>query len=205
MRSQERQRVAHGIHTSLCQHLGILAAEIEGAAAGLPASNPVGERLQAAWKHALSIADEARQVARQLHPSILEDLSFSNALQNLCDEFRNREGVSVQFRVLSKYRAVPIETASCLYRIPQEAFDNIARHARAKKVTVLLSLRCNLHFSICDDGAGFDPAAVQGGGGIGLVSIREGAHSAHGKSSVDAEPGHRARIKLAFHLPRSAS
>jgi signal transduction histidine kinase len=202
---QERRRLARDIHDSLCQHLGILAAEIQAVAASFPASNPTGERLQAARKHALSIADEARQVARQLHPSILEGLGLPKALQNLCNEFRKREGISVHFRVLNKYRPVPIEVASCAYRIAQEAFNNIARHARAKKVTVLLSVRRGLHLSIRDDGAGFDPGAVQGSGGLGLVSMRERARLANGELSVEAQPGHGTRIKLALHLPGSAS
>jgi PAS domain S-box-containing protein len=202
---QERRRMARDIHDSLCQHLGILAAEIEAIAASFPASNATGERLQAARKQALSIADEARQVARQLHPSILEDLGLPQALQNLCNEFRKREGISVHFRVLNKYRPVPIDAASCAYRIAQEAFNNIARHARAKKVTALLSVRRDLLLSIRDDGAGFDPGAVQGSGGLGLVSMWERARLANGKLSVDATPGHGTRIKLALHLGRSAS
>lgn len=127
------------------------------------------------------------------------------ALENLCDEFGKREGISVQFRVLSKYRSVSIEAASCVYCIAQEAFNNIARRARAKKVKVLLVIRRGLHFSISGDGAGFDPGAIQGGGGLGLVSLWERAHLANGELSVDGKPDHGTRIKLALHLPGSAS
>lgn len=202
---QERRRVARDIHDSLCQHLGALAAEIREVTADLAASNPAKQRLQMARKQALGIVEEARNVAHQLHPAILEDLGLPKALRSLCDEFRQKEGIRVKFRVLDRLRSVPIEAASCVYRIAQEAFNNVARHARAKNVAVLLSGRSGLHFSIRDDGAGFDPRAVQGAGGLGLVSMQERARMANGELSVDAKPGHGTRVKLVVRLPGSES
>jgi PAS domain S-box-containing protein len=202
---QERRRMARDIHDSLCQHLGALAAEIGEVSAAVPASGLAGQRLRAARKHALSAAEEARQIARQLHPAILEDLGLPKALQSLCEEFSRQAGIPVKFRVIGPGRAVPIETASCVYRITQEAFNNIARHAGAKNVAVRLTERRDLHLLIHDDGVGFDPETVHGGGGLGLVSMRERARLANGELSVDAKPGHGTRIKLVVHLPGGAS
>jgi PAS domain S-box-containing protein len=202
---QERRRMARDIHDSLCQHLGALAAEIREVSTDLAASNPAKQRLQMARKQALGIADEARNVAHQLHPAILEDLGLPKALRSLCDEFRQQVGIRVKFRVLDQLRSIPIEAASCVYRIAQEAFNNVAGHARAKNVDVLLSARHDLHFSIRDDGVGFDPRTVHGARGLGLVSMQERARLANGKLSVDAEPGHGTYVKLVVHLPGSAS
>jgi PAS domain S-box-containing protein len=202
---QERRRIARDIHDSLCQHLGALAAEIAESAADVPASGPARQRLQAARKRALDIADEARQVARQLHPSILEDLGLPKALRSLCDEFRQREGIRVKLQVLDHRRQIPIEAASCVYRVTQEAFNNITKHAGAKNVAVLLSVRRALHFSIRDDGVGFDPRAAQDAGGLGLVSMRERARLANGELSVESKPGHGTRVKLVVSLPGNAS
>jgi len=202
---QERRRIARDIHDSLCQHLGALAAEIGEGAADVPAASPARQRLQAARKRALDIADEARQVARQLHPSILEDLGLPKALRSLCDEFRQREGIRVKFQVLDHRRPIPIEAASCVYRVTQEAFNNIAKHAHAKNVAVLLNVGRALHFSIRDDGVGFDPQAAQGSGGLGLVSMRERARLANGELSVESKPGHGTRVKLVVRLPGNIS
>jgi len=197
---QERRRLARDIHDSLCQHLGILAAEIGNVAAGLPKSNPTGERLRAARKHALSIADEARQVASQLHPSILEDLGLPKALRSLCDEFRRREGIRVNLRVRGLPLPVPIDAAACAYRVTQEAVNNIAKHARAKNVVILLTGGRGLDLSIRDDGIGFDPGAVQGAGGLGLVSMRERARLAGGELSVDSKLGQGTCVRLVLRL-----
>jgi len=197
---QECRRVARDIHDSLCLHLGLLAAEMTDVAADLLASSPTKRCVQAARKHALRIAEDARIVARQLHPAILEDLGLSKALRSLCDEFSQQEGILVKFRVRGLLRRVPLDAACCAYRIAQEAFNNIARPARAKNVAVLLTGGRYLHLSIRDDGKGSDPAAGRSAGGLGLVSMRERARLNEGEFFVDAKPGHGTRVKLVLRL-----
>ncbi len=82
VQEQERRRFARDIHDSLCQHLGLLIAEIGAVSEDLPTANPAKLPLRAAQERALRIADEARQIARQLHPAILEDLGLVKALQH---------------------------------------------------------------------------------------------------------------------------
>lgn len=197
---QERRRVAREIHDSLCQQLGALAAEIGKVGAGFPASSPAGQRLQVAREHALRSAEEAHQIARQLHPAILEDLGLSKALQNLCREFSQRAGIPVVFRVINPLPEAPIEAASCVYRIAQEALSNVAKHAHAKNVWVRLSGTANLRLSIHDDGIGFDPSAARGGGGLGLVSMEERARIAGATLSIQGRPDHGTRVKLAVPI-----
>ena len=202
---QERRRLARDIHDSLCQHLGALAAELGDVIADVPASSPGGQRLRTVREHALATAEEARQIARQLHPAILEDLGLPKALQSLCEEFSHQVGIPVKFRLLGQHLHVPIEAASCVYRIAQEAFNNIARHARAKNVTVVLNGCRDLHFSIRDDGVGFNPGTIHGSGGLGLVSMRERARLAHGELTVTSKPGQGTRVNLVLHSPGRAS
>ena len=203
---EERRRVARDIHDSLSQHLGLLAAEIGALALHLPASSPAKEGIQAARAHVSQIAQEARAIAHQLHPAILEDLGLAKALQSLCDDFSQQHGIPVAFRVHGGPSSpFPIETASCVYRVAQEALNNVARHARAKHVSVLLTGRRNLHLSIRDDGIGFDPPAVRGAGGLGLISMEERARMAGGSLRVEARPGHGVRVRLAIPLLRETS
>ena len=96
----------------------------------------------------------------------------------------------------------PIEAASCVYRVAQEALNNVAKHAQAKHVSVLLSGRRDLRLTIRDDGIGFDPIAVRGAGGLGLVSMEERARMAGGTLRVQSRPGHGAGVHLA-HSPAS--
>ncbi len=202
---EERRRVARDIHDSLSQHLSLLAAEIGGIASHLPASSPAHEGIQAARARVSHIVEEARDIARQLHPAILEDLGLAKALQSLCDDFSQQQGIPVAFRLDGGPPfPIPIETASGAYRIAQEALNNVARHAQAKHVSVLLSGRRNLGLSICDNGIGFDPIAVRGAGGLGLISMEERARMAGGTLRVEARPGHGARVRLAIPLLRES-
>jgi PAS domain S-box-containing protein len=201
---QERRRIAREIHDSLCQDLGILASELRDAAVGLPPSSPACKHLQAARDRALRASDEARHVSHQLHPSILDDLGLERALQTLCEEFSHREGIDARLSVRHVARGVPQEVASCVYRVAQETLSNIAKHAHAKHVSVLLSANRNIHLSIRDDGVGFDRAKIRGAGGLGLVSMEERARIAGGKLLVKARPGHGAHIELAVPLPAPA-
>ena len=160
---QERRRVAREIHDALCQHLGALAADLGEVAARLPRSSPVRQHLQAARENAYRSAEEARQIAHQLHPAIVEDLGLATALQNLCDEFGRQQGIPIRFRLRKPLPAVPLEATSCAYRVAQEALNNVARHASAKRISVVLAVDRNLHLSIRDDGICFDPISVRGG------------------------------------------
>jgi signal transduction histidine kinase len=201
---QERRRVAREIHDSLLQHLGVLAAEIANAGSDLLDSSPVKKRLQAAREHALRTANEARQLSHQLHPAIVEDLGLRRALQSLCVKISEEHGVAVKFRVRGPLPSIPLDAASCAYRVAQEALNNVVKHARAKNIDVLLAGRRTLQLSIRDKGIGFDPVAVQGVGGLGLISMRERARLANGELSVDAKPGHGTLIKLVLRLPEGA-
>ena len=196
---QERRRIAREIHDSLLQHLGSLASEIGGIASELPASSSwPGHVFQAAREHALRTAEEAREIARRLHPSVLEDLGLPKALRNLCHEFSQRQGIPVKFQVINPIPEPPLEAASCIYRIAQEALNNIAKHAHAKNIWVRLSGSGtgNLRLTIHDDGIGFKADSVRGAGGLGLVSMQERARIAGAKVSIQGRPGHGTRVDL---------
>ncbi len=200
---EERRRVARDIHDSLCQQLSVLTAEIAGAVLDLDASNPVKERLQAARQRALLITEEARDIARHLHPAILEDLGLAKALQSLCDDFSQQHGILVTFRVQGGPPSpFPIEAASCVYRVVQAALNNVASHSHAKHVTILLSGRRDLRLSIRDDGIGFDPIAVRGAGGLGLISMEERIRMVGGTLRVRSRSGHGAEVHLTIPLIR---
>jgi signal transduction histidine kinase len=97
---------------------------------------------------------------------------------------------------------VPRELASCLYRVTQESLQNVAKHATAKHVWFALTSQNNaLTLSVTDDGVGFNLEAVNGRGGLGLVSMGERARLVHAKLSIETQPGHGTRIALEVPLP----
>ena len=95
---------------------------------------------------------------------------------------------------------------SCLYRIAQESLQNIAKHSRAKQVSVsLVFVDGTAILTVADDGVGFDPQAMQGRGGLGLIGMQERANLVKGTLSVIAHNGEGTRVRLqvpvAVHTP----
>jgi len=194
---EERRRISREIHDGLCQELGALIGELRRLAPDIPLSRRANEHLQAAQAHALRIADEARHVAHRLHPLLLEDLGLAKALQSLWEEFSEREGIVGQCRLSTVPNDLPLEVASCAYRVAQEALNNIAKHAHATSVSIRLAAnRTSLNLSIRDNGVGLDRSAVRDAGGLGLVSMEERALIAGGKLTISGSPGHGTRVTL---------
>jgi two-component system, chemotaxis family, CheB/CheR fusion protein len=198
---EERRRVSRELHDSLCQQLVSLALEVESLAVAFPSTAATRTRLQALGERAVKVSEEARHIAFELHPSVLDDLGIVVSLQGLCDEFSKTEKIRVKFSAGKLPDLVPQQVASGLYRIAQESLQNVAKHAKAKRLAVTLAARENrLVLSLEDDGIGFAPQAVKGKGGLGLVSIRERARILGGTLSIDSKPENGTRISVGVPL-----
>jgi PAS domain S-box-containing protein len=201
---EERRRVSRELHDDLCQQLASLAFDMGGLAAGEGPSSPAQHRLRALQARVIKASEDARHIAYQLHPSILEDLGLTVSLQAFCEEFSSREMIAVGFSATGFLDSIPREIASCLYRISQEALNNVARHAQAKHASVSLTGLANgVKLLVEDDGVGFDPEVVRSHPGLGLVSMQERARIVRGELSIESQPGRGARIALHVPLPES--
>lgn len=199
---EERRRIARELHDNLIQQLALLALETGGLVAEVPPPDIARNRLREIQTRVARVTDEVRYIAYKLHPSILDDLGLVMALKALCHEYGTRRPVNVRFLHGRAPLVMPIEVASCLYRIAQESLNNIAKYAWAKHVTVrLLARGQELLLSIKDDGVGFDTAAVRGKGRLGLVSMAERAMLIDAKFSVESTPGHGTRVAVTVALP----
>jgi signal transduction histidine kinase len=198
---EERRRVSRELHDQICQQLASLAIDLGGLATEAPAKF-LQDRLKTLQARVVKASEEARHIAYQLHPSVLDDLGLVASLRALCKEFSEREGIAVELDSGVPPGQMPREIISCIYRITQESLQNVAKHSSAKHVTVALSLKKGrVLLSVEDDGVGFDVKEVKDRGGLGLVGMEERARLVDGTLSVEAEPGHGARISLAIPLP----
>ena len=120
---------------------------------------------EAAWKEATKAKSllekamqEVRRISRNLRPSELDDLGLAAALRSLCGEFSERTGVVIELATARLPQNVPGEIELNLYRIIQEALNNIEKHSRATDVTLRLAREGSfLRATIRDNGRGFDP------------------------------------------------
>jgi len=194
---EERRRVSRELHDSLCQKLASLALDVENLAVALPPPAATRARLQDLCARAIKVSEEARHIAYELHPSVLDDLGLVVSLKALCDEFSKTEKMRVDFTAGKLPDLVPQKIASGLYRIAQESLRNVAKHAKAKQLSVELTMRDQgLVLSLQDDGIGFTPQAVKGKGGLGLVSIGERARIVGGTLLIESKPGDGTRISV---------
>jgi CheY-like chemotaxis protein len=137
-----------------------------------------------------------------MHPSILEHLGLSKALDHLCRDFSKRQRIPVRFHSDELTNEVAHSIGTCFYRIAQEALRNVSKHAKASDVEVKLAATGQaLQLSIIDSGVGFDTAGVSSG--LGLYSMRERAELASGSFSVTSEPGCGTRIIVTVPLQES--
>jgi two-component system CheB/CheR fusion protein len=199
---EERRRVSRELHDSLCQKLASLALDVENLAVALPPPAATRRRLQELCARAIKVSEEARHIAYELHPSVLDDLGLVVSLKALCDDFSKTEKMRVDFTAGKLPDAVPQQVASGLYRIAQESLRNVAKHAQAKRLSVALAVRDRgLGLSLQDNGIGFAPLAVKGKGGLGLVSTGERVRILGGALSIESKPGDGTRISVKVPFP----
>lgn len=197
----EKRHIAQDLHDDLSQKIALLAFQIQSLAAEPPQeSEPVRQALRMLHERVTGISDDVRNLAYRLHPSVVDDLGLSAALQELCTEFYETEGIEVAFAESGDLNVIPLPIASCLYRITQEALQNIAQHAHSSsaRVAVLIAGN-NIELAIEDPGVGFDPAHVKPG--IGLLSMEERARRLHGIFRLKADPAKGTRIAVQIPVP----
>jgi signal transduction histidine kinase len=120
---------------------------------------------------------------------VLQHAGLSAAIAAHLEAIANPHSFVVRFDTRGTFTDVPDDVALCLYRAVQQALRNVAIHADARQVWVSLTRTGNqVELTITDDGRGFDPSAVRARG-LGLLSIEERVHVAHGKFSVTSSPG----------------
>ena len=188
---EERRRVSRELHDDLSQQVAMLEFDVERMEQKLPATTAdLRTQLREIRNRVGSLSNDLRRIAYELHPSVLDHLGLAVALRSYSGEFSRREQMPVTFTCRRLPVAVPQAVSVCLYRVAQEAFRNIGKHAG--KSPVKLSLICKgqqLHMTVRDSGAGFDPASARGNGGLGIVSMHERVRLVHGSFAIQSSPG----------------
>jgi PAS domain S-box-containing protein len=185
----ERALLARELHDDLSQRLAVLAIET-GRAELAARGGTEAESLRAVREGLVSLSEDVHALAYQLHPSILEELGLSEALQTECDRFLRQGEVDVSTQLDSSTAIPGPDAALCLFRVAQEALRNVTRHANASSVSISMHPRDGgLVLTVRDNGAGFDPAANRERRSLGLASMRERVQLVGGTIRVDSAPG----------------
>lgn len=206
---EERRRIAREIHDSLGQMLTAIKFNIEILEDAADLQDEENRRRIGDIKSLLDNAmAEAREISYNLMPSVLVDFGLVPALQLLCEQFSKRNNLKVYVHTSGINSRLDPTMEIGLYRIAQEALNNVAKHAAALEVNVqLIGSPKTIKLMIEDDGEGFhvhrlDPRSVKRHG-MGLVSMRERAASFNGIFTLDSSPGRGTEIIIEVPLTDS--
>ncbi len=198
-REEERRRIARELHDELGQRLTALKIDLAtlAAQAELSEREPRVAAMQAMLDDTLA---SVRRIASDLRPLMLDDLGLTAAIEWLARDASRRTGIAVHTRLPLAEPAVDQRVATALYRMVQEALTNVARHAQAKSVEVILQVQQQqLVLTVADDGVGLPEQALQRAGSFGLMGLRERAHMLGGTIDVGRRP--RGGTRLTMRLP----
>jgi len=199
VQEDERRRLARELHDGLGQNLTALKHRLLRIAADAPAS--LGPPLEAAIGLCGDTLEDTRAMSRLLRPPILDDLGLEPALQWLARSVRESAGLLVEVDV-EPLPPVDGDIQTLLFRVAQEALNNVVRHAGARNVllrVVARGGRVQLH--VADDGRGCEPAAALAGGGSGLGGMRERLRLHDGQLELHSTPGEGTRLRAVLPLP----
>jgi len=183
----ERRRLARELHDETGQALtsillGLRAVEEAG-------SDDDRRRAGAELRElVVTTLQDVRRLAVELRPKALDDFGLVPALERLGETFAEQTGIHVELEAQLRER-LPAEIETALYRIVQEALTNVVKHARARRVSILLMRKhASVSAVIEDDGLGFDPGTTREGG-LGLLGMRERLDLIDGRFDVESSPG----------------
>jgi signal transduction histidine kinase len=181
--------------TALSINLDILGTQLE---------NGMSEALQMRLADSATLLESTtgaiENVMSELRPPMLDDYGLLPALQWYGNDFARRTGIEVKIEGDERMARLVPESEIALFRITQEALNNVAKHARAHRIDIKLD-RSNSHYvmSVADDGIGFESGSsskTRRRPGLGMVTMRERTQAIGGAFEVEAISGRGTRVTI---------
>lgn len=198
---EERQRIARELHDGLVPVLASLSIRLHTLGKCLDREeNPIAEEIKELAEQAQASSRDIRRLIQDLRPAALDELGLVPALRQHLAHCEREHNLVVELVASEGERLIaPVETA--LFRIAQEAVNNVLRHAEARHVRVTL-MRDNDHVSLTvdDDGQGFDIQLPRSGKHLGLWSMRERVEQRGGRFEVQSTPGQGTHVMAVVPL-----
>ncbi|HCC46589.1 MAG TPA: chemotaxis protein CheR [Elusimicrobia bacterium] len=201
----ERKRLSRELHDGVGQILSGIKFRLESLPGEMGLNKKDAENISKVGGFLSHAISEIRRVSQNLMPSELVDLGLEPALRTLCRQFKERAGVPVTLKTGNVPANISPELELALFRIAQEALNNVGKHSKASVAAVALAREGKgIVLSVRDNGVGFTPGASRqaAGNGIGLGSMRERAELAGGTMELDSTPGGGTTLTVRVPLAR---
>jgi signal transduction histidine kinase len=191
----ERQRLSRELHDGIGQSLIAIKLRLENLL--YQDGKDVRNSIQELRNYFDQIIDEVRRISNNLMPSVLAVFSIPIAFRNLFSETEEHSGLRIHFEAKGNFDDLDKKIKTYIYRLTQEALNNIVKHAEAHDVMVNLTRHADhLTLVIRDDGKGFSPETVGKEGGNGIHNMRERASLLQGQIEINSAPGAGTEITL---------
>lgn len=191
---EERRRIARELHDSVGQQLVYAKMSLEGLK-----KNITTDKGAAALGHVAETLDkcltETRTISHLLHPPLLDEVGFISAASWFAESFSERSGIQVNLDIPKELGRLPSVVELVLFRILQESLTNVHRHAHAHTVDIQVHAGAReVSLDVHDNGSGISPELLKqvrtnGGGGVGLNSIRERLRELDGRLEIQSDTG----------------
>ncbi|GAB4453435.1 MAG: hypothetical protein Fur0044_48310 [Anaerolineae bacterium] len=204
---EERKRIARELHDDTVQSLIAIGQRIELIKGMLDDPIEARTRLNELRTMVTGAIASVRQFSRDLRPLALEDLGLVAAMQYLVNQLAQSEGIDVDFKVEGTPDGLPADMEVAIYRILQEALNNVKKHAHATEVTVLAQFtNKQIALTVEDNGRGFTvPASITDfatSGSFGVMGLQERAQLFGGNIEVESQPDEGTLVRLV--MPRKS-
>lgn len=209
VQEEERKRISRELHDEIVQTLtgiNVQLANLKGAATrnarGLQQKITSTQRLV---EHSVEIV---HRFARDLRPTLLDDLGLIPALQSFLKDFTKRTGIRIDLTAFTSARSDQLDSArrTAFYRLAQEALTNVARHAHATCVKVTIQkLGQTVTMEVADNGKGFEVDRVltaKANDHLGVLGMRERAQMVGGQFNLESRPGSGTTIRVQIPIGR---
>jgi two-component system, NarL family, sensor histidine kinase DevS len=184
----ERKRLARELHDETGQALTSILLGLKSLEQALD-SDEGREGVASLRDLVVSTLQDVRRLAVELRPSALDDFGLAPALERLVDTYGRQAAIPVHLEITLGDDRLPAEVETTLYRMVQEALTNVAKHADATSISILLTRTASsVRLVVEDDGAGFEPGGARDGG-LGLPGMRERVALLDGRLRVESAHG----------------
>jgi signal transduction histidine kinase len=190
----EHYRIARELHGNILQRLTLVGLHLDElrAASLVFAKMPFNN----VYDQISDISNRIRDLSHDLHPFMLEYLGLPSALRKLCRDSGAQCGITIEFSEYGATALLPSDISTCLFRVAQEALQNIVQYSHAKTAVLELKLANKAAvLRVSDDGVGFDALRAQG---VGLTFMREQVLAQGGNLKITSVPSKGTIIEASF-------
>lgn len=201
VQEDERKRISRELHDDITQTLVNINVQLESLSQAAEISaKELRDKITRTRRVVEKSVNIVHQFAQELRPPALDHLGLSSALQSFMKEFMKRTGIRVHFTTFTGVQKLNSASRTVLYRVIHSALTNVAQHAKASQVSVVLQKRRGIvGLEVQDDGTAFDPSRVLLRKGtrkrLGLIGMRERVEMVGGSFDIQSTPGKGTTIR----------